>query len=82
MRSLSAGLERHSRYFYTAGTGCQNVTVGFSAVPWDSRANVTWEVVTDRGRERLAENNIGPSYTLTTRIDYKTLETWLGRSQD
>ena len=82
MRGLSVqAWECQSRYSYSAGTGCQNITVGFLAVPWDSRANVTWMVWTEGGRQTVAEDNIGPYYTLTRRIDYKRLETCLGNKK-
>ena len=82
MRGFSVqAWECQSRYSYSAGTGCQNITVGFLAVPWDSRANVTWMVWTEGGRQTVAEDNIGPYYTLTRRIDYKRLETCLGNKK-
>ena len=55
-----------------------NVTVNFTAVPWDSRANITWLVVTEEGREDLTRLDIGASYTLTRRLDYKLLQSCLG----
>ena len=66
------------RYSYEAGTGCLNVTVGFTAVPWDSLANITWTVMTERGKENIMTEDIGASYIVTRRIDFKSHETRLG----
>ena len=56
-----------------------NVTVNFTAVPWDSRANITWMVLTQEGKLNLT--NFGASYTLTRRLDYKLLQSCLGSHQ-
>ena len=58
-----------------------NVTVNFTAVPWDSRANTTWMVVTQEGKQNLTNGDIGASYTVTRRLDYKSLQSCLGSHQ-
>ena len=58
-----------------------NVTVNFTAVPWDSRANITWMVDTEEGKLNLTNADIGASYTVTRRLDYKLLQSCLGSNQ-
>ena len=58
-----------------------NVTVNFTAVPWDSRANITWMVVTEEGKQNLNTGDIGASYTVLRRLDYKLLQSCLGSHQ-
>ena len=58
-----------------------NVTVNFTAVPWDSRANLTWMVVTEEGKHNFNDVDIGASYTVTRRLDYKLLQSCLGSNQ-
>ena len=58
-----------------------NLTVNFTAVPWDSRANITWMVVTEEGKLNLTNADIGASYTVTRRLDYKLHQSRLGSEQ-
>ena len=58
-----------------------NVTVNFTAVPWNSRANITWMVVTEEGKLNLTNVDIGAFYTVTRRLDYKLLQSCLGSHQ-